>query len=108
MAFAAFAAVISSAATKPEGKNYFVNNPKSFDYKLLGKKGDHRFGVEVKDNKQFHHTTTAEDGVRLGCYGHELGDKKFSTHYVADGKGYRLVPHDTIITVYPNDGSDPR
>lgn len=33
---------------------------------------------------------------------------KYSTHYVADAKGYRLVPHQGLITVYPNDGSEPR
>jgi hypothetical protein len=50
----------NGATTKTEGskKNFFVNNPKSFDYKLVGKKDEHRFGVELKDNKQFHHTKT--------------------------------------------------
>jgi hypothetical protein len=62
----------------------------------------------ANDNKQFHHTTTAEDGVKLGCYGHELGDKKYATFYVNDFKGYRLVPHETVVTVYPKDGSEPR
>lgn len=33
---------------------------------------------------------------------------KYSTHYVADGKGYRLVPHQGLITVYPKDGGPPR
>lgn len=27
------------------------------------------------------------DGVRLGCYGHELYGHKYSTNYIADGKG---------------------
>lgn len=34
--------------------------------------------------------------------------KKFSTHYVADGRGYRLVPQKELITVYPKDGGEPR
>lgn len=51
---------------------------------------------------------SAEDGVRLGCYGHELHGKKYSTHYVADANGYRLVPHQGFITVYPKDGSEAR
>lgn len=50
----------------------------------------------------------AEDGVRLGCYGHEQNGRMYSTHYVADGKGYRLVPHQGLITVYPKDGGEPR
>ena len=33
---------------------------------------------------------------------------KYSTHYVADGKGYRLVPHQGLITVYPKGGGEPR
>lgn len=50
----------------------------------------------------------AEDGVRLGCYGHMQDDKLFSTYYVADGKGYRLVPHNKVILVYPKDNGEPR
>lgn len=46
--------------------------------------------------------------MRLGCYGHELEGKKYSTHYVADGRGYRLVPHQGLITVYPKDGGEAR
>lgn len=37
-----------------------------------------------------------------------MAGKKYSTHYVADGKGYRLVPHQGLITVYPKDGGEPR
>jgi hypothetical protein len=37
---------------------YFVANPMSLDYKFTGKKDEHRFGVELKENKQFHHTKT--------------------------------------------------
>lgn len=37
---------------------YFVANPKGLDYKFTGKKDEHRFGVELKENKQFHHTKT--------------------------------------------------
>lgn len=50
----------------------------------------------------------AEDGVRLGCYGHEQDGKQYSTHYVADNRGYRLVRPDKTITVFPKDGSEPR
>lgn len=49
-----------------------------------------------------------EDGVRLGCYGHEQAGTKYMTHYVADDRGYRLVPHQGLITVYPRDGGEPR
>jgi hypothetical protein len=44
----------------------------------------------------------------LGCYGHEQEGKQYSTHYVADGKGYRLVRPDKTITVFPKDGSEAR
>ncbi|CRL01925.1 CLUMA_CG015328, isoform A [Clunio marinus] len=98
----------TSPEADPLGIKYFVANPKSLDYKFTGKKDEHRFGVELKENKQFHHTKTAEDGVRLGCYGHEQDGKMYSTHYVADGKGYRLVPHQDLITVYPKDGGEAR
>lgn len=56
----------------------------------------------------YHNFQLAEDGVRLGCYGHDQAGKQYSTHYVADGKGYRLVKPDKTITVYPKDGSEPR
>lgn len=45
----------------------------------------------------------------LGCYGFELEGKKYSTNYIADGKGYRLAPTDTdLITVYSKGSSEPR
>ena len=44
----------------------------------------------------------AEDGVRLGCYSHDLNGKSYMNYYVADAQSYRLVPHEKIITVYPN------
>lgn len=50
-------AVTHGVDTKQDHK-YFINNPKSSDYKLMGKMGDHRFGVELEENKQFHHTRT--------------------------------------------------
>ncbi|CAO1408204.1 unnamed protein product [Diamesa serratosioi] len=81
-------------------------DPDKIDYKFTGKNDEHRFGVEVKENKQFHHTRTEEDGVRLGCYGYvHPNGKAYSTHYVADNKGYRIVPHQGEILVYPKDGS---
>lgn len=65
----------------------------------------HRFGYEILDtSRSFHHTTTEEDGVRLGCYGHILEGKKYSTQYVADVKGYRIVHTTEPITVYPKSG----
>lgn len=56
----------------------------------------------------FQITSLEEDGVRLGCYGHMQDGKKYSTHYVADGKGYRLVSPKGLITVYPKDDGTPR
>lgn len=64
--------------------------------------------VLITINKNFVCSGSAEDGVRLGCYGHEQDGKQYSTHYVADGRGYRLVPHQGLITVYPKDGSEAR
>jgi Insect cuticle protein len=66
----------------------------------------HKFGYELGENRHFHHTTTDEDGVRLGCYGHVLEGKKYSTQYVADAKGYRTVPTHDLITVYPKSGDE--
>ncbi|KAJ6637813.1 hypothetical protein Bhyg_10544, partial [Pseudolycoriella hygida] len=66
----------------------------------------HKFGYELTENKHFHHTTTDDDGVRLGCYGHVLEGKKYSTQYVADMKGYRPVFTADLITVYPKSGGE--
>lgn len=58
----AFLALTALAVTHgldaKQDHKYFINNPKSSDYKLMGKSGDHRFGVELEENKQFHHTRT--------------------------------------------------
>ncbi|CRL01926.1 CLUMA_CG015246, isoform A [Clunio marinus] len=99
---------VVQSATPPAKTDYFITNSKSLNYKLVGKKEEHRFGLELDDNKQFHHTRTAEDGVRLGCYGYELEGKKYTTNYVADAKGYRLTPKTGVVTVYPKDGGEPR
>lgn len=37
-----------------------------------------------------------------------MNGKKYSTHYLADSHGYRLVPHQGLITVYPKDGGEAR
>ena len=66
----------------------------------------HKYGYELKENKHFHHTTTEEDGVRLGCYGYVLFGKKYSTQYVADVKGYRPVFTYDLIPVYPKSGGE--
>lgn len=66
----------------------------------------HKYGYELKENRHFHHTTTEEDGVRLGCYGYVLFDKKYSTQYVADSHGYRPVFTHDQITVYPKSGGE--
>lgn len=42
--------------------------------------------------------------MRLGCYGYELEGKKYSTQYVADSHGYRIVSNQDLITVYPKSG----
>lgn len=45
----------------------------------------------------------------LGCYGYELYGLKYSTNYIADGKGYRLAPKNTdVITVFAKDTLEPR
>jgi len=62
----------------------------------------------VKDGSnsvQFHYTKTEDDGIRLGCYGHELDGRKYSTHYVADMNGYRSVRPNGVIAVYPRSGA---
>jgi hypothetical protein len=59
VAFAALANLSHCLADEEDTKTkYFVANPKSLDYKFTGKKDEHRFGVELKENKQFHHTKT--------------------------------------------------
>ncbi|KAL7037680.1 hypothetical protein ACKWTF_009325 [Chironomus riparius] len=101
-------AVVPNRAVKTDLK-FYLSNSKGLDYQFAGKQDAHRFGVELKENKQFHHTITAEDGVRLGCYGFELEGKKYSTNYIADGKGYRLASTDTdLITVYSKGSSEAR
>lgn len=35
--------------------------PVSSNYKISGKKDEHRFGVELEENKQFHHTITGSE-----------------------------------------------
>lgn len=77
------------------------------EYRVAAPLSDkHKFGYELGENRHFHHTTTDEDGVRLGCYGHVLEGKKYSTQYVADSKGYRTVPTHDLITVYPSTGGE--
>jgi hypothetical protein len=60
VAFAALTAKLTHSLTADTDTKtkYFVANPKSLDYKFTGKKDEHRFGVELKENKQFHHTKT--------------------------------------------------
>jgi hypothetical protein len=65
------------------------------------------FGTELRENKHFHHMTTTEDGVQLGCYGHILDGRKYSTRYVADDTGYRtLLETDDLVTVHPKSGGE--
>lgn len=52
----------------------------------------------------FYYVCATQDGVRLGCYGHEVHGKQYMTQYVADAKGYRLVGSEDLITVYPKYG----
>lgn len=78
-----------------------INASDKNEYRAQNVNSDkHKFGYELGENKHFHHTTTDEDGVRLGCYGHILEGKKYSTQYVADMKGYRTVRTDDLITVW--------
>lgn len=59
LAFAALTELSHASDAQADLKTkYFVANPKSLDYKFTGKKDEHRFGVELKENKQFHHTKT--------------------------------------------------
>lgn len=81
-------------------KIYFVTLDKNEYRAAIAHSDKHKFGYELGENKHFHHTTTDEDGVRLGCYGHILEGKKYSTQYVADMKGYRVVRTDDLITVW--------
>lgn len=58
MAFVALVSFAGLTYCADAKQKYFITNPKSLDYKLMGKKDEHRFGVELKENKQFHHTKT--------------------------------------------------
>jgi hypothetical protein len=60
------------------------------------------FGAEIEAANGF--SSSYQDGVRLGCYGYELEGKKYSTQYVADSRGYRIVSTQDLITVYPKSG----
>lgn len=56
--------LITDSEVKPakvKDVKYFIENPKSFNYKLQGRNGEHRYGVELKENKQFHHTKTGSN-----------------------------------------------
>lgn len=66
----------------------------------------HNYGYELGDGTNFHHTTTEDDGVRLGCYGFRSSGKMISTQYVADMNGYRLVSPHRVFTVYPKSGGE--
>lgn len=37
----------------------------------------------------------------MGCYGHVQDGVEYSKNYVADARGYRIVPHYALISVYP-------
>jgi hypothetical protein len=78
-----------------------LEHPIATDYFARGDRKAHKFGVELRANTQFHHTKTDEDGVRMGCYGHVENGKMVSTYYVADARGYRLVPNQDLVPVYP-------
>lgn len=85
-----------------------IDYPNKHEY-MYGLPGSekHKFGYEINEKaKPFHHTTTADDGVRLGCYGLELEGIKYSTQYVADARGYRPVYTHEPITVYPKTGDE--
>jgi hypothetical protein len=60
VAFAALNEITRCSAedTDSQKTKYFITNPRALDYKFTGKKDEHRFGVELKENKQFHHTKT--------------------------------------------------
>jgi hypothetical protein len=49
--------VLGECVSKHDQKQ-FLTNPKGLDYIFKGKKDAHRFGVELKENQQFHHTIT--------------------------------------------------
>ena len=76
--------------------------PEKTDYlKRQSDTNEHQFGVEVTANKQFHHTKTFDDDVRLGCYGHIQDGVTYSTLYAADSHGYRVISKRDMIKVYP-------
>lgn len=52
----AFAVALKVTADQQSEKG-----PTSSNYKISGKKDEHRFGVELEENKQFHHTITGSE-----------------------------------------------
>lgn len=50
--------IVQCLDLESKSAKYFNVNPKALDYKVVGKKDEHRYGVELKENKQFHHTKT--------------------------------------------------
>jgi hypothetical protein len=100
-----FLAILHNIQAQENEAVQIIDHPNKNEYILQNPGSDkHKYGYELKDNKHFHHTTTEEDGVRLGCYGHVLEGKKYSTQYVADIKGYRPVYTYDAINVYPRSG----
>jgi hypothetical protein len=71
--------------------------------------GGHNTGFEINtESKPFSHYVQSPDGVRLGCYGYLLNGKKYSTVYVSDSRGYRVIPTFLdVVPVYPRNG-EPR
>lgn len=62
-------ALTHGSSEDPETK-YLVINPDKVDYKFTGKKDEHRFGVEIKENKQFHHTRTGLNTILIRHLSH--------------------------------------
>lgn len=61
LTFAAFQLISCASDSGPKPEKYLNADAKGLDYKVYGKKDEHRFGVELKENKQFHHTTTGSN-----------------------------------------------
>ncbi len=59
-----------------------MHHPNKATIHEVGKHGSFATGTEVKENLQFDHKKRSEDGVTMGCYGHMLEGKKYSTSYV--------------------------
>ncbi|XP_055596977.1 uncharacterized protein LOC129746992 isoform X2 [Uranotaenia lowii] len=75
-------------------------------------KNSYEFGYSVEPNRNFHHEKRDQNGITFGCYGFVDENGKLQvTHYLSDGRGYRVLDPMKPVQVYipfeAADGDEP-